>query len=101
MAPLAHAARVIELNLEDEADQLCAVFSTIITTWSGVWRTESRRRTRTTVDCRLGLQTAKLRLLTADCRLLTESAVHLKRLSQLRGDHATPTVAAEQRRSRS
>ncbi len=30
-APLANAARVRELGLEDEADQLCAIFSTIIT----------------------------------------------------------------------
>jgi four helix bundle protein len=30
-APLANAGRVAELNLEDEADQLCAIFSTIIT----------------------------------------------------------------------
>ena len=31
MAPLAHADRIGDLNLEDEADQLCAIFSTIIT----------------------------------------------------------------------
>jgi four helix bundle protein len=30
-APLLNAERVIELKLEDEADQLCAIFSTIIT----------------------------------------------------------------------
>jgi four helix bundle protein len=30
LAPLANAARVTELDLEDEADQLCAIFSTII-----------------------------------------------------------------------
>jgi hypothetical protein len=33
-APLAHADAVIELGLEDEADQLCAIFSTIITNMS-------------------------------------------------------------------
>ena len=31
LAPLANADRVTQLNLEDEADQLCAIFSTIIT----------------------------------------------------------------------
>ena len=31
LAPLANATRITELNLEDEADQLCAIFSTIIT----------------------------------------------------------------------
>jgi hypothetical protein len=31
LAPLANAQRVIELDLENEADQLCAIFSTIIT----------------------------------------------------------------------
>jgi four helix bundle protein len=31
MAPLANADRIGDLNLEDEADQLCAIFSTIIT----------------------------------------------------------------------
>lgn len=31
LAPLANAARVIELGLEREADELCAIFSTIIT----------------------------------------------------------------------
>jgi four helix bundle protein len=31
LAPLANAARVGELNLEREADELCAIFSTIIT----------------------------------------------------------------------
>jgi four helix bundle protein len=30
-APLLNAERVIELKLEDEADQLCAIFSKIIT----------------------------------------------------------------------
>ena len=30
-APLANATRVAELQLEQEADQLCAIFSTIIT----------------------------------------------------------------------
>ena len=47
MASLAHAARVIELKLEDEADQLCAVFSTIITNMERRLANEkSRRRTR-------------------------------------------------------
>lgn len=31
LAPLANASRVIELGLEQEADELCAIFSTIIT----------------------------------------------------------------------
>ena len=31
LAPLANATRVIELGLEQEADELCAIFSTIIT----------------------------------------------------------------------
>lgn len=30
LAPLAHAARVLELRLEDEADELCAIYATII-----------------------------------------------------------------------
>ena len=30
-APLANAQRVVDLQLEQEADQLCAIFSTIIT----------------------------------------------------------------------
>ena len=30
LAPLANAARVSELSLEDEADELCAIFATII-----------------------------------------------------------------------
>ena len=30
-APLANAKRVMDLQLEQEADQLCAIFSTIIT----------------------------------------------------------------------
>ncbi len=31
LAPLANAARIMELGLEREADELCAIFSTIIT----------------------------------------------------------------------
>jgi hypothetical protein len=30
MGPLANAGRVIELGLEQEADELCAIFATII-----------------------------------------------------------------------
>jgi hypothetical protein len=30
MAPLAQAPRVVELGLEQEADELCAIFTTII-----------------------------------------------------------------------
>jgi four helix bundle protein len=44
LAPLANATRVIELNLEDEADQLCAIFSTIITNMER--RLEREKRTR-------------------------------------------------------
>ena len=47
LAPLANAQRVIELNLEDEADQLSAIFSTIITNMERRLAKEgTRRRTR-------------------------------------------------------
>jgi four helix bundle protein len=44
LASLANAARVIELNLEDEADQLCAIFSTIITNMERRLAKEGTRR---------------------------------------------------------
>jgi four helix bundle protein len=44
LAPLANAARVTELNLEDEADQLCAIFSTIITNMERRLANEKTRR---------------------------------------------------------
>ncbi|HYE89162.1 MAG TPA: four helix bundle protein [Vicinamibacterales bacterium] len=34
LTPLANAQRVVDRGLEDEADQLCAIFSTIITNMS-------------------------------------------------------------------
>lgn len=46
LAPLANAPRVIELNLEDEADQLCAIFSTIITNMERRLANEKSRRRR-------------------------------------------------------
>ena len=47
LAPLANAQRVIELNLEDEADQLSAIFSTIITNMERrLAKAGTRRRTR-------------------------------------------------------
>src|SRR5687767_6457170 len=47
LAPLANAARVEELNLVDESDQLCAIFSTIITNMERRLANEkARRRTR-------------------------------------------------------
>ena len=44
-APLANASRVSELGLEDEADELCAIFSTIITNME-VRLAEGKRRTK-------------------------------------------------------
>jgi four helix bundle protein len=44
LAPLANAARIIDLNLEDEADQLCAIFSTIITNMERRLANEKPRR---------------------------------------------------------
>ena len=44
LASLANAARTIELNLEDEADQLCAIFSTIITNMERRLAREKERR---------------------------------------------------------
>lgn len=50
LAPLANASRVIELNLEDEADQLCAIFSTIITNMERRLAREKSTRRRTKHD---------------------------------------------------
>jgi four helix bundle protein len=47
LAPLANAARVLELRLEQEADELCAIFSTIVTNMEirlGEERQRLRRR---------------------------------------------------------
>jgi four helix bundle protein len=44
MAPLANASRVIDLNLEGEADQLCAIFSTIITNMERRMANEKTKR---------------------------------------------------------
>jgi len=46
MGPLANAPRVIELGLEDEADQLCAIFSTIIINMERRLSRETPRRRR-------------------------------------------------------
>lgn len=46
MGPLANAQRVMELELEDEADQLCAIFSTIITNMERRLARERERRRR-------------------------------------------------------
>jgi four helix bundle protein len=46
MGPLANARRVMELELEDEADQLCAIFSTIITNMERRLARERERRRR-------------------------------------------------------
>ncbi len=46
MAPLANAARVAELGLEQEADELCAIFSTIITNMEKRLALGRQRRTR-------------------------------------------------------
>jgi four helix bundle protein len=44
-APLSNAERVRDLKLDDEADQLCAIFSTIITNMS-IRLAEEQQRTR-------------------------------------------------------
>ena len=46
MAPLANAEAVSKLGLEDEADELCAIFSTIITNMEKRIAPGSGRRTR-------------------------------------------------------
>jgi four helix bundle protein len=46
MGPLANAGRVMELELEDEADQLCAIFSTIITNMERRLAREKERHRR-------------------------------------------------------
>jgi four helix bundle protein len=46
LAPLANAARVVELKLEDEADQLCAIFSPIITNLERRLANERKARRR-------------------------------------------------------
>ena len=47
LAPLANAAEVTARNLEDEADQLCAIFSTIITNMERRLAKEKSTRRRT------------------------------------------------------
>lgn len=44
MGPLANAARVVELGLEQEGDELCAIFSTIITKVERRLALEKRKR---------------------------------------------------------
>lgn len=45
-APLANARRIAELKLEQEADQLCAIFSTIITNMEIRLAEGTKRRTK-------------------------------------------------------
>jgi four helix bundle protein len=45
-APLANAQRIAELKLEQEADQLCAIFSTIITNMEIRLAEGKKRRTK-------------------------------------------------------
>ena len=69
MAPLAHAARVIELNLEDEADRTLRRLLHDHHKHGAAPGEREIKRARTAMTAELGLQTATLT--TLNCRLST------------------------------
>ena len=50
MGPLANAPRVASLGLEQEADELCAIYSSIIINMESAWPVSARRAGRARYD---------------------------------------------------